>query len=333
MTRLAYLIMAHEHPPQLLRLVNALDCERAIFCIHIDRKVDARPFQNAIGDRRNVHFVQDRVNANWMGFSLVEATLRLLALAVREGFDYCVLLSGADYPIKSNEALLSFYSRAQGEYIAFWRLEDRPSWMHKVRYHYFIDAIPIRGWSTGTEKAYWRRLFWGRFFRVQKYIPQRRFPPGMVPFGGPDWWSLSIECARYVLRFVEENPRFKRFYKTTASPGEMFFQTIILNSRFAQRVQNCDAYSRWREQRAAAADSQAYPMLSDESFNFRYTDWSGELTGARETPAILDERDWEKLVASPSHFARKFDPRRSATLLDRIDGQILNRQAAANPLL
>ena len=37
---------------------------------------------------------------------------RMLRLAVEEGFDYCLLLSGADYPIKSNDYLFSFFENA-----------------------------------------------------------------------------------------------------------------------------------------------------------------------------------------------------------------------------
>jgi hypothetical protein len=324
--RLAYLIMAHQLPVQLDRLVKALDCEDAMFFIHIDKRADLQPFKIVAGDRPNVHFVQDRLVANWMGFSLVEATLRLLQLAMRFRFDYCVLLSGADYPIKPAHALASFFGNARKEYIAFWRLEDRPTWIHKVKYYYPIDAIPIRGWSTNSEPAYWRRLFWGRYFKYLKYLPQRKFFDNMVPYGGPDWWSLSSECVEYILRFVAANPAYKRFYRFTASPGEMFFQTIILNSRFASRVENYECYTSWRTLGKLQATSERRPMLPDESFNYRYVDWSGEESGHRETPAILDERDWTKLMASKCLFARKFDPQRSATLLDRIDREILRQQ-------
>jgi hypothetical protein len=77
-------------------------------------------------------------------------------------------LSGADYPIKSNDYLFSFFENADKEYIAFWRLEDRPSWLPKVQHYYFIDAIPIRDWSNNRERVYWRRLFWGRFAKVSE---------------------------------------------------------------------------------------------------------------------------------------------------------------------
>ncbi len=321
--RIAYLIMAHNQPEHLLRMVNALDCRGAVFYIHVDKKADEAPFQSLLGNRENFHFVQNRVSANWMGFSLVEVTLRLLGPAVQDGFDYCVHLSGVDYPIKSNAYLFSFFEKADREYLTFWRLEDRPSWQHKVQYYYLIDAIPIRDWSNNREAVYWRRLFWGRFFKYQKYMPKRKFLKNMTPYGGSDWWSLSYECAAYALRFVDENPGYKRFYKYTAAPCEMFFQTIVLNSDFAGRVENYDNYKEWSSARSPEKTLSDSEMLPEWAFNYRYIDWSGEATGDRETPAILDERDWEKIKSSQCHFARKFDPQRSAKLLDLIDREIL----------
>src|SRR5262249_29956629 len=144
--RIAYLITAHNHPEHLARMVNALDCSGSTFFIHIDKKSDAAPFEALLRAKSNVVFAADRINAKWMGFSLVSVSLTLLETAVRYGFDYCLLLSGSDYPIKSNDCLFSFFEAAEKEYIAFWKLEDRPSWLPKIRYYYPIDAIPIRGW-------------------------------------------------------------------------------------------------------------------------------------------------------------------------------------------
>jgi hypothetical protein len=325
--RLAYLIMAHEQPQQLQRLVKALDCPNAVFFIHIDGKADLELFRAQLPSKANVRFLEQRIRTNWMGFSLVEATLKLLTAATREGFDYCVYLSGSDYPIKSNADLLSFFGAAREEYITFWRLEDRPSWMHKIEYYYPIDTIAIRPWSTNTDALYWRRLFWGRYFKYRKYMPKRKFLHKLIPYGGPDWWTLSFSCAQYILQFVRDNPKFARFYKYTASPGEMFFQTIVLNSPFAERVHNHSSYVEWSRRRLDANEPGATPMLPEDSFNYRYVDWSGEHTGAREKPAVLDERDWNALKSSPCHFARKFHPERSAQLLEWIDRDRLGLNA------
>jgi hypothetical protein len=101
------------------------------------------------------------------------------------------------------------------------------------------------------------------------------------------------------------------------------FQTIILNSDWAAHVENYDNYRKWASGTSGEKGLSESGMLPEEAFNYRYIDWSGNQTGERETPAILDERDWEKIKSSNCHFARKFDPRRSASLLDLIDGEIL----------
>lgn len=329
MSAIAYLILAHDRPQQVARLVGALDSPNARFIVHVDAKSDLREFVEALPESPRVRFLQDRVRVEWMGWSIVEATLRMVRDAMREDFGYAVFLSGTDYPIKPRADIERFYAMAREEFICFWRLEDRPSWLHKVRYFHPVDLIPVRGWATNTEQSYWRRLFWGRWFKYMKYMPQRKFPAGMVAYGGPDWWSLSRECLAYVLQRVEQQAALVRFFRYTASPGELFFQTLILNSPFAHRVRNFAAYEEWRRLRAQSG--QDLPRLPEESFNDRYVDWSGEMDGRRETPAVLDERDWGNLRTTACHFARKFDPAVSAGLMDRIDADLL--QASRRTML
>ena len=321
--RLAYLITAYDQPEHLQRLVNALAAPGCEFHIHIDARVALAPFEEPLRDHPNVHFVPDRVRIQWMGFSQVESILKLLAQAQETGFDYCVLLSGSDYPIKSNSQIRAFYENASEEFMTFWRLEDRPSWAHKIQYWYPIDLIPIWGHSKGREPVYWRRLFWGRFYKYRRHMPRRRFPFAMVPYGGSDWWSLSGGCVREILDFVARNPRYGRFYRHTHCPSEMFFHTIVLNSSYATRVRNAAAYRAWSMATSPEQKASEACMLKEDDFNLRYIDWSRE----REAPAILDDRDWEPLRRSHDLFARKFDSRISAGLLDRADAELLREPA------
>src|SRR5262245_7081087 len=321
--RIAYLIMTHDQPDHLHRMGKALDCDGVGFYIHIDTKAKLSTFRPEMLEKENVHFLTTRADVQWMGFSQVEAILMLMQEAlVQEAsrFGYCVLLSGSDYPIKSNSFIRKFVETSNKEFIMFHRLEDRPTWKHKIEYFYPIDLVPIHGHSKGIEKSYWRRLFWGRFFKYQWLMPKRSYMVGMVPYGGSEWWMLSYECVAYVLRFVQENPRFARFYRYTHSADEMFFQSIILNSELARRVQNFDAYMEWR---SIPSNIKENSMLAEDSFNFRYVDWSEE----RERPSILDERDWHNIRKSSDLFARKFHPIPSARLLDLIDQELLGRSS------
>src|SRR4051812_25185526 len=100
---IAYLILAHNQPQQLERLISRLDQPNAHFYIHIDRKsADKEAIGAAVAGFKNVHIISNH-DVNWMGFKMVESTIELLKLAFNSGigFKYYVLMSGLDYPIKS----------------------------------------------------------------------------------------------------------------------------------------------------------------------------------------------------------------------------------------
>jgi len=69
--------------------------------------------------------------------------------------------------------------------------------------------------------------------------------------------------------------------KYTFCPEELYFQTVIMNSKYAKNVSNN---------------------------NLRYIDWNPSRVGKDSTsPAILDLNDLEKIKNSNMLFARKFD--------------------------
>jgi hypothetical protein len=336
--KLAYLVLAHHQPEHVARLVNRLLHRDAHVFLHVDAKVDIRPFQAAIGSLGNawtsthLHFSSSRISVGYMAFSTVEATLSLMRQASQAGpFDYYSLLSGADYPIKSSSAIAETLGSGNREYIVYWKLADRPSWQHKIEYYYVGDLIPIR--STHRPKRLaphtWARsfpyLYWKAFRRVRDQLPKRRYPfRDLEPYGGSQWWSLSGAAVRYILDFVSERPEVCRFYRYTHCPDELFFQTVLLNSHLADRAVNYADYLAWSET-TPPEDKTDSSRLPEGSFNFRYIDWSGPVSGSRRGyPAVLDESDFEALRASPCLFARKFDAVRSHGLLGMIDSVLLD---------
>jgi hypothetical protein len=116
--KVAYLILAHNTPRHLSRLVAALTSESSGFFIHVDRKSNEDDFRSAEGP--GVHFAEERVAVYWGDFSQVEATLVILraALADPRDFDRFVLLSGSDYPLRSASYIEQFFARnADKEFI------------------------------------------------------------------------------------------------------------------------------------------------------------------------------------------------------------------------
>ena len=66
--QLAYLILTHQFPESLARLVNRLNSPHAHFFIHVNRAVDIQPFLRALPPAENVHFTDIRIKVHWRGF-------------------------------------------------------------------------------------------------------------------------------------------------------------------------------------------------------------------------------------------------------------------------
>jgi len=312
--KLAYLILVHNAPHHLSRLINRLDGPNVVFLIHIDKKSDIGPFINAVKKADNIHFIKNRINIYWRGYSIVKATLELMKAAQKYHANYNILLSGSDYPIKSNRYIHNFLGKSELEYISFFRFSDRPAWMKKVEQYHYLDSRLTN--PFGYHKTAWRYR-WLQMKSAQ-LLPKRKFIKNMIPYGGSEWWMITDRCVKYILEFIENNKHFVNFFKYTDAPDELVFQTIIMNSSFARNVINWEHYQNKIEREKLHA---TWPCPASV-YNYRYIDWSRERSNGPGHPVVLDERDFEALIASHCLFARKFDPIRSKVVLDLIDSYI-----------
>ena len=107
--KIAYLTIAHGNPKHLARLVAALSSSRADFFLHIDLKSDILPFAAIEGQA--IRFSDTRISVYWEDYSIVEATLILLRSAFDSAktFDRIVLLSGADFPVRTSAYIEEFF--------------------------------------------------------------------------------------------------------------------------------------------------------------------------------------------------------------------------------
>ena len=110
--KIFYLIQAHKNPSQVKRLIEVLSVQNAYFVIHIDLKSEIKQFTDVI-KLKNVIFVKNRIDCIWGDYSQVLASLimmREIDNLEPEPNDRVVLLSGQDYPIKSNQFIIQFFN-------------------------------------------------------------------------------------------------------------------------------------------------------------------------------------------------------------------------------
>ena len=121
--KIAYLILAHTNPRLIKKAVECLSCEGVSFFIHIDAKFPLTPFDSIRG--KNVFFIEKRMRVHWAEFSQTEAIFLLMrqALAASQNYDYFVLMSGSDFPLRSGRYIRDFLELNQGgEFITMVKL-------------------------------------------------------------------------------------------------------------------------------------------------------------------------------------------------------------------
>lgn len=242
--KIAYLIQAHKNIDQIKMLVYCLlGSGQDHYFIHIDKKSDDL-YKELLSDYHNdtrVHISEERVRVNWSGFSQVKATLILMKKVYKSkiAFDRVHLMSGEDFPVRSPEYISSFlqYNRDK-EYIEYtdigkyrWRI---------LQYNFFTEYINNRSILIRSFQ---------RFFRLfQKVLPERKNFIDLKLCKGSSWFNISIEAMEYILQFLDEQSDYIIQFSKTACADEHFFQMILLNSEFKDRIVNNNLYyTEWKK--------------------------------------------------------------------------------------
>lgn len=225
---------------------------------------------------------------------------------------YCVLMSGCDYPIKTNEYILNFFqnnyginfinslpvTEVWGEKNGLSRIKDYHFVLDSNRkFHYIIYNIFHQLFFKKQNFRAIKKLFlskkWSSLPRA--IFIRRKYPSKLKPFGGSQWWALPIETIEYINDFVENNKSYLKYHQFTHCPDEIFFQSII-SSNFDKKTINR---------------------------KLTYVSWVRKSWNKKDCPLprILSINDFDELKNSNELFSRKFDS--DIQILDKIDKELL----------
>ena len=273
--KIAYIILCHKNLDQVNLLMRQLDNGLCDFYVHIDKKSTDYDF-----DLPNVYKVpeEERVDIRWAHISMVYATISAMKLvkAVGKEYDYVFLISGQDFPIKSNKEIQNYLTQNNGS--NFIEILDHKSAEYKryskrnsLKYGEFLIkrsflskalkklAIIVTGGQNRTFKIFKRKNTLGVDFEF-----------------GSQWWAFTYECFLWMLNYIENNKQYLKYYKNCLTPDESFFQTLFMAS----------------------------PFRSTQKDFLTYLEWDAN----RNNPRILLEKDIDMLLQLDDKiFARKFD--------------------------
>jgi Core-2/I-Branching enzyme len=284
----AYIVLSHRNPEQVLRLVRALgEGPAAKVLVRHDPRgqtLASHDIEAAGGET-----IEDDIESQWGGW----AQLRLILACLREAAarhdpDWSLILSGQDYPLRplaDIEADLAA-SAADARLGSVREVERRrPAPGHdefflRCRYRHYTRprAMPALPGPI-------RRLAYAR--ELPPLVGVRRLDPAPLPlFASADWLTLRRPATRVVLA-ASEDRRLMRHFRRVAVPSESFFASVIL----------------------------ADPSLIVERDNRRFTSFAPRAPH----PDTLTTRDYDRLLASGADFARKFDAALDSHVLDLLD--------------
>ncbi len=294
--RIAYIILAHKLPGQLVRLVRKLNTKDVQFFIHVDKKTGDETYREMAEPLReydNVFFLKRHV-CIWGDFGHVEATLEGIRTILGMGleFDYVMLLTGQDYPIKSNKQIHDALNKSNGNsFIENFALpsdrwKDESGGMDRLNYLYFNWRGRRRRFLK-TQKII-PRSFYDGLLRVAEILQIRpRLPENYTVFGGSSYWCLSRECIEYINDFVNQHPDYVKYFRQATISDEIFFQTILMNSPLKDHLINND---------------------------MRYIVWT-----TSSHPKIITRHIFDELISTNDFFARKFDATVDSEIMDMLD--------------
>lgn len=274
---ICYGIITHKNSNILRNTINLLYRNNNIL-LHIDKKVSKSIFEEY---KSCVEIMDNNINVEWGTYSQIESTLNLIKSAMKYKFDYLCIISGDDMPLKSDVKIKEFFEQNKGKEfigidknISYKDIENRVKYEHKG-YHYKKNKNILEKVFAKLQKK----------LSLQKKNDNFKLLPKL--YKGPNWFCISYEFCEYLLQYLKENKWYEEAFKNSLCGDEVFFQTILMNSKFKNKVYR-------------------FNEVDDNHMALRYIDW----TTGPEYPRLLDESDFNKIKDEKNSdciFARKFN--------------------------
>ncbi len=312
--QISYIILAHKNPKQLKRLVERLQEPWTRFYIHIDKNIHINEFRFELEATDDVIYLPEnyRYPGIWGDIGIVKATLEAMRLVLNENRNgYCILITGQDYPLRSNHAISDFFQKNDGK--NFLSIVQNPDSWDK----HYLDRITKYKINKSSQRGHFLQLssifdsdFYdfktlgklnylrktGQAKEISNIFRKRQFPKNIEPYGGGVYFALKMDLIQKVLEYHEKNPKFLEWNNYTLCADEVFFHSVIMK------------------------------IQQDEDLNLErsltYVNWdrpSGPL------PVTFEIEDLQELTKASKDFlwARKFDVDLDKRILDEIDEKLL----------
>jgi len=242
----AAIILAHQNPSQLAKLVASLQHSRVHVLIHLDAKANLHEFQPHLTGL-SYHILNPRHDISWGGFEMVRCTLEALKFASKRNaaYSHFALLSGSCMPLVNSQRLVNFFdANPKTAFIDSRSIDCIPDGhdRHSLRWHRFGDgqfdliALPYKQTPWGKSlkvllqffsKLCLKRKFNSLTLLQYAFRDSPEFNQEIDIKLGSQWWVLTNQNVLDIISYLENNPKYLTFFEYSKISDESFFQTLV----------------------------------------------------------------------------------------------------------
>ncbi len=287
----AYLIMAHNNFYCLEKLLLLLDDARNDIFLHIDVKADNFDFSyfRQLCKNAQVIFSDKRMDVRWGGESQVLCEMYLFRIASQhKTYHYYHLLSGADLPLLSQNAMHAFFEDRNECFITIHDELSVYDYQRISRYHFLFGR---NHFFSDRLNAYADILqSWLKVDRIKRL-------KGMEIKRGWNWVSLPHSA---VLCILTKEKWIRRIVRYSVCADEIYKQIVLLNAK------------------------ETFFYQDGKYSSLRFVDWE-HCQGNH--PHTFTVSDFDRLKNAQQLFARKFDEIVDREIIDLIYDYVSSQEA------
>ncbi|MGG1635381.1 beta-1,6-N-acetylglucosaminyltransferase [Paenibacillus sp. NRS-1760] len=284
----AYILQIHKNPAQVNTFISQLTAtDTADVYVHIDKK-NYDEVSPKINRSPRINVLEESCNVKWGDISQVDATIMLLrkVLTSKVDYDFVCLRSGQDLLVK-NGLKVHLMENPNKIFMSAKFIHDRDISAAHVNMKWFDSAR--RQYNTFHPLRIFRSIMLKLYKKGLVLFPNRQLMPNnYLLYHGSSWFCIPIEVARFIIDFIDQNKWYYQYFKNALCPDEWFFQTLVMNSKYADQVAND---------------------------NLTYLKWGEEYNNSNH-PINLSFKDIDSIEKSNKYFARKFDEREDVAMIN-----------------
>lgn len=240
--KIAYIFQIYkdfEYHAKIFRMLKESWCD---IYVHIDKKskINLKKYIKEYG-LEDIHFLKNRIAVYWGGFTQIQATLKLFQAVKKskEKYDRIIFMTDNEFPCWSNEKIYDFFKQHKGE--EFFSIAKRKSNMQSFEYpesrvnvYSFFDCPLFKNISR-NKLTRMMSNFW-KFQRDMIGFSRKLLP--YKYYRSHSKFYVTMDFVEFVLDYVKNNYNDMNTFKHTCCADEVFFITLLMNSRFKENLQD-----------------------------------------------------------------------------------------------